>query len=241
VVRRIFEAYAKGDSPRTIAAALNRDSIASPGSSWKRVQKRSQGWMMSAIAGDSTRGIGILNNELYVGRVIWNRFRWVRSAADSSRRRCVPNPRSEWVAHEDERLRVVPQTLWDRVKERQSQRSDTIGERVKRGLSRDSAKSTVRGPKFLFSGLLKYGRCGANYTIANATSYGCASYVNGRACDNDAFIRRDVVEAGALEGIKRDLNSPGIFEESAPPRLPAAQRQGVDPRRAREGRGKGRG
>ena len=33
--------------------------------------------MMSAIAGDVTRGIGILNNELYRGRVVWNRVRWV--------------------------------------------------------------------------------------------------------------------------------------------------------------------
>jgi hypothetical protein len=67
--------------------------------------------MLSAIAGDPTRGVGILNNELYTGRVIWNRFRWVRSVADSKRQKCVPNPQRDWVVHTDESLRIVPQEL----------------------------------------------------------------------------------------------------------------------------------
>ncbi len=168
---------------------------------------------MSAIAGDRTRGIGILNNQLYIGRVIWNRFRWLRSAVDSSKRRCVQNPESEWIDHDEERLRIIPQPLWDRVKARQQQQADTIGERVKRGLSKDAAKRTGRGPKFLFSGLLKCGKCGASYTIASKTSYACASHVGGRGCENDAYIRRDVVETGLLAGIKQELLSPGHIEE----------------------------
>ncbi|MCH7705104.1 MAG: recombinase family protein, partial [Planctomycetes bacterium] len=105
-------------SPRAVAAELNRDGIPSPGASWNRTVRRTKGWMMSAIAGDHTRGIGILNNELYIGRVIWNRFQWLRSAQDSSKRRCVQNPKSEWIVHEDERLRIIPQALWERVKAR---------------------------------------------------------------------------------------------------------------------------
>ena len=213
VIKRIFELYAGGMSPRAVATELNRDGIASPGASWNRTVRRRGGWMMSAIAGDHTRGIGILNNELYIGRVIWNRIQWIRSAADSSKRRCVQNPKSEWIVHEDERLRIVPQALWERVKARQNRQADTIGERVKRGLSKDSARRTGRGPKYLFSGLLKCGKCGANFTIASKTSYACASYVNGRGCENDARIRRDVVESGLLAGIKRELLSPAAIEE----------------------------
>ena len=70
---------------------------------------------MSTIAGSARDGLGILNNELYAGRVIWNRFKWVQSAADSSRRRRVLSPKSEWVVRTEERLRIVPQQLWDRV------------------------------------------------------------------------------------------------------------------------------
>lgn len=213
VVKHIFTMYADGMSPRAIAAELNRGDIPSPGASWKRTVRRTKGWMMSAIAGDHTRGIGILNNELYIGRVIWNRFRWIRSAADSSKRKCAQNPKSEWIMYENEHLRIIPRQLWDRVKARQRAQSETIGERVKRGLSENAAKHTGRGPKFLFSGLLKCGHCGANYTIANKTSYACASYTNGRGCENDARIRRDVIESGLLAGIKKQLLSPAHIEE----------------------------
>jgi site-specific DNA recombinase len=36
VVRRIFELYANGASPRTIAMTLNDEGVPSPGSQWKR-------------------------------------------------------------------------------------------------------------------------------------------------------------------------------------------------------------
>jgi DNA invertase Pin-like site-specific DNA recombinase len=146
VVRRIFTMYADGMSPRSIAATLNSEGIPSPGASWNRISRRKKGWMMSVIAGDPTRGTGILNNDMYIGRIVWNRSRWVRSAADSSKRKCIQNPESEWIVHEDERLRIVPQPLWDAAKVRQREQAETIGERVKRGLSRSAAKHVGRGP-----------------------------------------------------------------------------------------------
>ncbi len=196
IVRRIFQEYAEGRSPRGIAAALNREGVPSPGSTWKRNERRQQGWMASAIAGDPARGIGILNNELYIGRVIWNRFKWVRSAADSSKRRYVANPESEWVAHSAERLRIVPQELWERVKARQKARSEDIGESVRRGHKAAAQKRTGRKPKFLFSGLLQ---CGVNGGEA--------------ACSSDVRIKRTLVESGLLAGIKRDLLAPEVVEE----------------------------
>jgi len=105
VVRRIFEMYADGASPRSIAAALNEEGIPSPGSSWKRAQRRSGGWLASAIHGDPSRGTGILNNPRYVGRVVWGRSKWTRSASDSSVRpmKIAPKPLHE---AEEERLRI---------------------------------------------------------------------------------------------------------------------------------------
>ena len=73
VVVRVFEMYASGMSPRRIAAQLNNEGVPSPGASWSRQQRRKKGWVQSAIAGDAKHGIGILNNELYVGRMVWNR------------------------------------------------------------------------------------------------------------------------------------------------------------------------
>lgn len=215
VVVRVFEMYRDGFSPRAIADQLNIEGIPSPGASWKRQERRRAGWLGTAIAGDVSRGVGILNNELYAGRVIWNRHRWVRSAADSKRRRCVPNPPSEWITHADETLRIVPEPLWLAVKARQRQQAELIGKRIAEGLQRGSAHRTGRGPKYLLSGLLKCGTCGAAYVMASATSYACASFVNGgaAACSNNARFRRDAVEAAILEGIRRDLATPEAAEE----------------------------
>lgn len=92
-VRRIFGMYAYGLSAKRIAETLNREGVASPGSSWNRTTRPRGGWAPSAISGDPSRGIGILNNELYVGRDIWNRSKWQKDP-DTGLRRCIQRPRS---------------------------------------------------------------------------------------------------------------------------------------------------
>lgn len=215
VVVRIFTMYADGYSPRAIADRLNAEGIPSPGAQWNRSERRRAGWLSSAIAGDASRGIGILNNRLYRGDVIWNKSRWIRGAADSKQRRCVPNPESEWVINTDESMRIVPEPLWQAVKARQRQQAEHIGERVKSGLRRQAANRTGRGPKFLLSGLMRCGQCGSAYVIASATSYACASYINGgkSACTNNARFRRDAAERAILEGVRRELASPDVADE----------------------------
>ena len=212
IVRRIFEMYASGSSPKTIAATLNREGIPSPGSTWARTLRRRCGWLSSAIHGDVLRGVGILNNDLYRGVVIWNRTRWIRSAADSANRRPVVNPRSEWIEQRDESLRIVSDELWQRVKARQQLQASTIGARVKAGLSRKSAASG-RTPRHVFSGMLVCSECGSRYTLVNRRSYGCASYVNGRACTNSRTVRRDLVQDRLLAGIRAALDSQDVQAE----------------------------
>jgi len=121
VVRRIYMMFADGYSPRAIADALNRERVASPGSSWARALRRKKGWVYTAVN-------SILGNSLYCGEVVWNRCKWVRSAADSSRRRRVLNPRTEWIVRQDERLRIVDQRLWRRVTERRAAQARRVGE-----------------------------------------------------------------------------------------------------------------
>ena len=65
-----------------------------PGSTWNRSSRRRGGWHPSAIGGDPTRGIGVLNNEAYIGRTIWNRSKWIKYP-DTGKRRCVQRARSE--------------------------------------------------------------------------------------------------------------------------------------------------
>ncbi|MEO1603563.1 MAG: recombinase family protein [Pseudomonadota bacterium] len=69
IVLRIFEDYAAGRSPRAIAHALNAEGIRGPSG---------KGWGPSTIHGNRQRGTGILNNALYVGRLVWNRLTYVK-------------------------------------------------------------------------------------------------------------------------------------------------------------------
>jgi site-specific DNA recombinase len=88
IVRRIFQDYDCGKSARTIAADLNREGICSPRSQ----ESGAPGvWSFSTISGNWKRGTGILNNELYIGTLIWNRQRFVKDP-DTGKRQARPNP-----------------------------------------------------------------------------------------------------------------------------------------------------
>jgi DNA invertase Pin-like site-specific DNA recombinase len=55
IVRRIFEEYAAGVSPKTMAVRFNKENVAGPSGA---------AWGPSTINGNRQRGTGILNNEL---------------------------------------------------------------------------------------------------------------------------------------------------------------------------------
>jgi hypothetical protein len=191
VVRRIFEMYASGMAPRSIAARLNAEAVPSPGSSWERTVRRKAGWLASAIHGDAKRGTGILNNEAYAGRVVWNRVRWVRSASDSSKRRCVVNPSSEWVVRQEERLRIVSDELWQRVKARQSRMKAAEPAMTVRGTKRKGGGG--KPGKYLFTGLLQCAECGASFVLRNRDYYSCSSHWHGANCSNTLNVSRKLV------------------------------------------------
>jgi hypothetical protein len=66
VVRRIFDEFVAGRTPRDIARDLNEDHVA---------PSRGGCWNASTINGNVRRGNGILQNELNVGRIDSCRFR----------------------------------------------------------------------------------------------------------------------------------------------------------------------
>lgn len=146
-VRRIFRDYVAGQSSRTIAQALNREGIPGP---------FGKAWGPSTIHGNPKRGTGILNNELYIGRLVWNRLRYVKDP-DIGKRVSRPNPESEWVVQEVPELRIVEQALWDQAKARQ--------QAMALGPQEPSANPLVdrRRPKYLLAGLVRCGCCGGGH------------------------------------------------------------------------------
>jgi site-specific DNA recombinase len=185
VVAEIFEHFADGRSCRAIAAKLNGRGVPSPGSSWKRVSRRANGWMGSGVR-------VIVRNERYVGQVHWNVSQW-RKDPDTGKRQRVMRPRSEWITHLDATLRIVSDDLWQRAQLRFEPANGD--QRFKSGGK----------PKHLLSGLLHCNVCGSRYTITDQRSYGCFSYHDGKACSNSVRVRKDHIEDVLLRGEETGL------------------------------------
>ncbi len=104
VVRRIFEMYAGGMSPKIIARRLNAEHIAPPRTSRGR---RPLGWTPTTISGSSKRAFGILSNPIYFGHLVWNRSQKVRNP-DIGKRTSRVRPQEEWIYAEAPQLRIIP-------------------------------------------------------------------------------------------------------------------------------------
>jgi hypothetical protein len=75
IVRRIFEEYVAGRTPREIAHDLNNEGVSPP---------RGRSWNASTINGNMQRGTGIIQNELYTGRLVWNKVKWSKTLTRAS-------------------------------------------------------------------------------------------------------------------------------------------------------------
>ena len=152
IVREIFNRYGAGESCQRIAADLNARGIGGP---------RGGTWSVSALYGSPDKGAGVLNNELYIGRVVWNRSQWIKHP-DTGKRERMLRLQSEWLVAEQLELRVVDDDAWQRVRDR-------FGER------RGKRRTTGGHPRTLFGGLLRCGYCGGAMIAVSAHQYGCAA------------------------------------------------------------------
>ena len=200
VVRRIFSDYAAGKSPRAIAKTLNGEHVSGPAG---------KAWGPSTINGNVARGTGILNNELYIGRLVWNRLRYIKDPRTGKRVSRL-NARDQWIVEDVPELRIIDEGLWNKVKTRQKA--------VRKNTRPDSTEQAFwdrRRPRYLFSGLVKCGCCGGGFVVISKYLYGCATARNKGTCDNRLNIRRDVLEASVLNGLKEHLMDPDLFKEFA--------------------------
>ena len=204
VVRRIFSEYDRGRSARRIAIDLNRDGIAPPRSGGKGNGR----WSFSTISGNWKRGTGILNNELYIGKLVWNRQRFIKDP-DTGKRQARPNPPEAWITEDLQELRIIDDDLWARVKARQGAIRAEIG---REGSHPISAPERARRPRYLLSGLLNCGCCGAGYILVSKSRYGCSAARNRGTCSNRKTIERSSVEDRILTGLRDQMLHPDLLE-----------------------------
>jgi DNA invertase Pin-like site-specific DNA recombinase len=211
VILRIFREYVAGKGPQRIAADLNRDGIPSP------TGKR---WNDTTIRGNRIVSSGILNCELYIGVIRWNRQRQLKDP-DTGRRVLRLNAESEWIRSDAPELRIVPQDLWDAAKARQDQLTalyqnqiETSAAAMRTIKARNGGLNATHRPRKLLSGLIVCGCCGGSYARRGQDRYACTNHVLGHGCDNARTIAREVLETRVLAGLRDRMMTPETAVEA---------------------------
>ncbi len=204
VVRQIFRQFANGLSPRAIAQRLNATGIPCPSG---------QLWTDTTIRGHVKRGTGLLNNELYIGKLVWNRLRYLKNPQTGKRVSRI-NPTSEWIVTEVPDLRIVDEALWDAVKKRQESIAIEYAGTIEATRKANSLLNRAHRPRSLLSGLVFCGCCGGPYTLRGQGRFVCTNRISTKTCSNDRSIARDKLEARVLDGLRERLMTPEVAAEA---------------------------
>jgi site-specific DNA recombinase len=198
-VHRIFSNFAAGSSPHAIARALNAERVPGP---------NGRPWADTTIRGHSLRRTGILRNELYVGRLVWNKQRYIKDPSTGKRLARV-NPEHQWIVRDVPELRIIVAELWDRVQARLAGIRDSAGVRK----ARDSKFWLNRRPQHLLTGLAHCGVCGAPLAASGKDYLSCSAARRLGTCHNRKGIRRGVLEGIILDALKHNLMHPDLVAE----------------------------
>ncbi len=182
VVRRVFDMYAAGISPRTIAGILNREAIPAP---------RGRQWNASTINGSHQRNNGILRNSIYAGKIMWNRVHMVKDPA-TGKRLSRANEQDQIETIDAPHLRIVADELFQ----------------VVQGRKEANARLGAKAPrsKRLLSGLLRCGACGGGMVMIGPDRSGpriqCSNHRESGTCQNTRRYYLERIEALVMNRLR---------------------------------------
>jgi DNA invertase Pin-like site-specific DNA recombinase len=199
VVRRIFAMFAAGDSPLGIAKMLNAEKVPGPDG---------RPWRDTTIRGHALRGTGILRNELYVGRMVWNRMRFIKDPA-TGRRVSRMNPRGQWIGEEVPELLIIDQGLWDRAQAR------LAGIRARSGADVPDRQRfwEKRRAQTVLTGKVFCACCGGTLAAVGRDYLACGTARRQGLCSNRGGIRRGQLEGLILEALRTRLMAPDLVAD----------------------------
>ncbi len=193
IVRRIFEMYASGISPKNIADILNAEGIASPGKyAYEKLGHKGRPNEMRIWGEVSIRHM--LNNIMYIGHLPMLQGTTVsyknhhRQAKD----------KSEWVITYNNHEPIISQELWDKVQERQKHMAQ--------------GRKTKTGYVHPLSGFLVCADCGSKMKMCAHFSkakneysfyFNCGNHLRyGKTLCFSHYIPAKVLEEIVLDNIK---------------------------------------
>jgi len=194
LIRRICGEFSDGISPKAIAKQLNREHVPGPSGN---------AWRDTAIRGHRVRGTGLLNNELYIGRLVWNRLRYIKDP-ETGRRVSRLNPQDQWIITEVPEMRIVDDALWARVKLRQGEIDATP--RVQ--AIKETRFWEKRRKTHLLTGLLRCGCCGGSFAAVGKDYLACSSARKLGTCPQKRSFKRGELEEVVLVLLQQRLMQP---------------------------------
>ncbi|WP_235047707.1 recombinase family protein, partial [Limimaricola cinnabarinus] len=199
-MKRIFDDYADGLSPRRIAAALNEQGIPSP-SGGK--------WNDSTIRGNAKKRDGMLRNEAYIGIIVYGRNRFFRDP-DTGNRISRPTDLDDIVHGDAPQLAIVEDHVWNAVQDR-------LAATYEKYAGKTSPLNDSHRARYVLNGIVKCGCCGGGYTLTGKDRYGCYTRKTQgiQECDNSRTIAREKLEDRVLARVRQGLMTPSFAQQFA--------------------------
>ena len=188
IVRRIFEMYASGMKPKQICDVLNEEHIPTPMDYRYQQLGKPNPYTEIHLWGNTTVK-AILNNEIYIGTMAGLKTYTI----SYKNHKKIRKDKSEWVTVKNNHEPIIPQELWDKVRE--------IEASVSRG------KRDKLGEMSPLSGFLYCNSCGTKMRLVGSSAtymaYVCGYHARfGKQYCSTHYIRRPLIEQYILMDIQ---------------------------------------
>jgi len=150
------------------------------------------------------RGTGLIQNELYAGRLVWNKVRMVKDP-DTGKRLSRPNAKKDWQTADVPDLRIVSQELFNAAQSRKQARGHAHPNKQRR-------------PRHMLSGMLRCGACGAGMSTngkdkSERIRIRCSAATESGTCRDAKTFYLHTVEGAVLAGLEAEMRHPSVIAE----------------------------
>lgn len=199
VVVRIFQLYEAGHSLLSIAGILNKEGVTPPRFGTNSKKRASKFWRKTTLR-------ELIRNEAYIGTWTFGVKAW-RKDPTTRTRKYIRRSVDEVQRDERPHLRIVPQELWEGVRERRELVAANYA-----GKGGAPGRRTAHP----FSGILHCSLCGNRMVDTGGGAsrhYRCAGAINGGVCANRQAVREDILIPVAVAELKRVLFTKKLHQQ----------------------------